>query len=354
MDFRYLCKITALCLLLASCGGGGGSSGGSVDSFGDGGSSNGGGGSSGSGGGSSSGGDSSSGSGGAAKNSTLSLSITDAPVHDALKVEVNFSGVEIKHESGSELQYRICEDPEGSTNPPVVTLGDCIESAASFVTIDLLQQTGGASYLLLDSVDVPAGEVNWVRLMLTDPAGTITLSTGAEHPLTVPSADQTGLKLNSGFTVPEEGEARIFIDFDVRKSVIKTGNDYKLKPTLRLIEEYGAINGLVSEGIRPSTCLGPAIYIFEGTNVTPDDIDGDKDDPISSASVDAFGYYRADFLEPGPYTVAFVCAGGTMTEPADDPEQEDALSFVKATPFSSTIVVDGFDVGINFPEKVSF
>jgi hypothetical protein len=344
MDFRNLCRISALCLLLASCGGGGGGSDGNTGSFSGG---------SGSGGTGGSGGSGGSG-GGAAKDSTLSLSITDAPVHDALKVEVNFSGVEIKPKDGSAVTYSICKDPTDGSNPPIIEQGDCSASAPSFVTIDLLQQTAGASYLLLDQVDAPPGEVNWVRLTLTDPAGKITLSSGAEHPLTVPSGNQTGLKINRGFTVPEAGEARIVIDFDVRKSVIRTGKNYKLKPTLRLVEKFGAIQGMVATALRPPGCLGPSVYVFEGANATPDDIDGDEGDPVSSASVDEFGYYRADFLESGIYTLAFVCAGGTDTEPADDAEKEDTLGFKRAKPFSSAIVVNDQTIGINFPEVIPF
>ena len=54
--------------------------------------------------------------------------------------------------------------------------------------------------------------------------------------------------------------------------------------------------------------------------------------------------YHAGFLEPGDYTLAFVCAGGispdngiTFNEPADDPDQNDALSFTLAGQ-SATVV----------------
>ena len=69
------------------------------------------------------------------------------------------------------------------------------------------------------------------------------------------------------------------------------------------------------------------MYVFSGGDATPDDIDRDKGDPISTALVDedlasSTGFsYRADFLPPGDYTVAFVCAD------ADDPDEDDALDF---------------------------
>jgi hypothetical protein len=228
--------------------------------------------------------------------------------------------------------------------------GECSESASGVVTgvvtIDLLQQTGGASFLLLDKVFLPAGRVNWVRLQVTDPAGRITIS-DAEYDLTVPSGNQTGLKLNRGFEVPEGGEVKIYIDFDVRKSIVFANGEYKLKPTLRLVEDFGAIAGEVNMTLLLAPCLGPSIYVYEGVGTTPDDIERDKGDPVSSAMVKADAgsltdySYRADFLKPGDYTVAFVCAdGGPLGEPADDPDRDDLLSFAPPAGKPATVVDD--------------
>ena len=92
--------------------------------------------------------------------------------------------------------------------------------------------------------------------------------------------------------------------------------------------------------------------MFAGAGTMPDDIERDKGDPVSTAlvKVDAnssTGYsYRADFLEPDDYTVAFVCAGGASTdggvnfdEPPDDPDQDDLISFTVA-PDTATVIDD--------------
>ncbi len=310
--------VASTCLLLAACGGGDG--------------------------------------GGSSNAGKLSLSITDAPVYSADAVEVDFNGVEIKPESASALQFSFCEDPADPVNdPPVVVEGECSATDPTFVTIDLLQQTGGASYLLLDQVELPAGRVDWVRLKLEDPAGRFYEAGGTEHPLSVPSGNQTGLKLNRGFDVPVDGEVEIYIDFDVRKSIVMAATGYKLKPSLRLVEEFGAIAGEVDAGLLPTTCLGPSVYVFAGAGATPDDIDGDKGDPFSSAMVkedmdSTTGYsYRADFLDPGEYTVAFVCAEGVspLVAPADDPERDDALDFTPPAGKPAT-VVNGQTFGVDF------
>jgi hypothetical protein len=134
----------------------------------------------------------------------LSVSITDAPIHEAQSVTVDFLGVEVKPADGPALKFYFCEDlVDPANNPPVVQDTECTDSAPHIESIDLLRQTGGASVLLLDGVDIPAGKVNWIRLVLADPAGEIVLSMGT-FPLTVPSGSQTGLKINLGFEVPKD------------------------------------------------------------------------------------------------------------------------------------------------------
>ena len=299
-----------------------------------------------------SGGDSSNSSSGTG---SLSVSISDAPLHEAQAVNVHFIGARVQYADGDRLNFYFCEDPVNpGIDPPVVQDSECVETDPEAVTIDLLQQTGGASALLIDGAVVPAGRVVWVRLILDDPAGDIILSSG-KHVLTVPSGAQTGLKLNRGFEVPEDGEAAVYIDFDVRKSIVEVHSSvppsYKLKPSLRIVTEFGAIAGEVDNALLVPGCLGPSIYIFKGASAAIDDIDGDKGDPLTSAPVvadvaSATGYsYRADFLDPGDYRLAFVCAGGisqdggvTFDEPADDPEQEDILSFTPAAETGSVVI----------------
>ena len=140
---------------------------------------------------------------------------------------------------------------------------------------------------------------------------------------------------------------KIYIDFDVRKSIVFANDEYKLKPTLRLVEDFGAITGEVSPTLLPTTCLGPSIYVFEGAATAPDDIERDAGDPVSSAMVvlDPGGTgiysYRADFLAPGDYTVAFVCAdGGPLSEPEDDPDRDDLLSITPPAGEPATVVDD--------------
>ena len=266
-----------------------------------------------------------SGGGGGESNGTgqLSLGVTDAPVDDASSVVVQFSGVAFKR-AGAEA-----ERVQNLTPSPR--------------QLDLLQYQGGHAVLLLDGVTLPAGDYQWIRLMVDSEPGVrdsyVVLTGGQECELRVPSSAESGLKLNRGFTLPADGSVALTIDFDLRKSVHAPPGQrgsagactqgYLLRPTLRIVNnaEVGAIAGNVDSSLVPEGCL-PKVYIFSGSGVTPDDIEeasGTDADPLVVASVavqnGSTAYpYRAAFLPPGPYTVAFTCGD-------DDATADDTLTF---------------------------
>jgi len=265
------------------------------------------------------------GGGGGESNDTgrLSLGVTDAPVDDASSVVVQFSGVAFKRAgSAAERVENLSPSPR---------------------QLDLLQYQGGRAALLLDGVTLPAGDYEWIRLIVdNEPAvrdSYVVLSGGAECELRVPSGAESGLKLNRGFTLPADGSVALTIDFDLRKSVhappgqrgsaAACTQGYLLRPTLRIVAnaEVGAIAGNVDSSLVTDGCL-PKVYVFSGSGVTPDDIEeasGADEDPLVVASVavqnGSTAYpYRAAFLPAGPYTVAFTCGD-------DDATADDTLTF---------------------------
>ena len=271
-----------------------------------------------------------SGGGGNPGSGTLSLQITDAAVDSAEHVFVQFSGLEIQAADGMRTTLHYCQDPADATKT-ILSEAACTTPVAP-KQLDLLALTGGQAETLLDHFTLPAGRYEWIRLMV-DTAGTrdsyIVLLGGAEHELDIPSGDQTGLKLNRGFSVPAGGSADFTIDFDLRKSVHVTGTgEYMLRPTLRLADNamVGAIAGTVDAALVPVGCT-PAVYVFAGSGVTPDDIDGTPADPVTTAAVkldsgSGMYQYKAAFLEAGSYTIAYTCQAAL-----DDPAVNDALSF---------------------------
>ncbi len=313
-----------------------------------------------------------SGSPGQTQQTQASFSITDAAVDGASQVWVSFEGVSLKPVNGKVIEFEFETDQQ----------------------IDLLTLQGEASQVLLDNVTLPAGDYAWLRLDVNDnecealepgdtPEGSyIVLADGSTEPLFIPSGDESGLKLSSGFTVAEDGSSNFTIDFDLRKSVIKPVGApcHFLKPHLRIVDNdnAGSIEGTVAaELVNHPSCLddepeeefetGNAVYVFSGADVSPDDVDDDdldeeaeedEADDDSDSSDDgefetensetdhSFGKvvttalvtlneetgafeYVAGFLPAGPYTIAFTCEAEL-----DEPEEEDDLDFLE------TVTVD--------------
>lgn len=260
------------------------------------------------------------GSGAGASTDQLSLAVTDAPIDNAESVVVTFDQVEVKPKSGSARSF-VFDTPK---------------------TIDLLQQQGGNSAPLLTDESLDAGDYEWIRLSVVAEANvsdTYIVVGGQEHELDVPSGSTSGLKLHATegepITVPAGGSASFTIDFDLRHSIVVTGNNqYKLKPVLRLINNVGDARlqgtidatSLVSAECTDASLHAGAVYLYSGHDITPDDIDGTQPDPIATAEVefntDTSDYeYTLAFLKAGNYTLSYTCGD-------DDADSNDTLSFV--------------------------
>lgn len=270
------------------------------------------------------------GSGGSTNGSgALTLRMTDGPVDSAYHVYIQFHGLEIQSSAGERTTLNYCQDPSDPTKT-VLSTAACTTPVAP-KQLDLLALTGGLSDFLLDKHTLSAGHYDWIRLMV-DTGGSLdsyVVDASGSHELTIPSGDETGLKLNRGFDVAAGGDVDFTLDFDLRKSIHVTGTgDYMLRPTVRMVDsiEVGRIAGTVSPSLIISGCT-PAVYVFQGSNVTPQDISGSPSDPVTTATVkldNATGQYRytAAFLEPEDYTVSFTCQAAQ-----DDPTINDAIAF---------------------------
>jgi hypothetical protein len=231
---------------------------------------------------------------------TLSLGVTDGPVETADAVVVAFDAVEVKPASGDAV---------------TITL-DGVQQ------INLLDYQGGERVLLVDDRELVAGAYNWIRLAVVENDSYIEVN-GSRYPLTIPSGAQSGLKMNRGFTVAAGGSVDFTVDFDLRKSVVQNGvGDYKLRPTVRLLDtlQTQTLTGTVDAGlITDVNCnnganndQGNVVYLYAEQGATPQDIQGNADDPVITATVsfnnDSGNYeYALGFIEDGEYTLAFTC-----------------------------------------------
>ncbi len=235
---------------------------------------------------------------------TLNLNITDAPVDGAQNVYVQFSSVEVFSNTNGSQAFTF--------DPPK--------------KIDLLALQGSASTALLDNATLPAGSYQWVRLGV-DTADAldsyIVLDDGTSHELTIPSGTETGLKLVQGFDVSVTGTADFTIDFDLRKSIHSTTpGSYMLRPALRMLDnsEIGHIKGSVDGTLLSNNCgtaTSYAVYVFEGSDISPDDT-GSGTEAVTTSLLDDLNNYEAGFLNAGDYTLALTCQADL-----DDPAQDD-------------------------------
>ena len=250
---------------------------------------------------------------------TVSVAVTDAPVDSATSVVVTFTGVALKPSGGSEIEILFDEPKQ----------------------IDLLALQGSRSEGILDDYEVPAGDYNWVRLMVSAEQDGVmdsylTDDNGAQTEIYVPSGSQRGLQLVSGFTVMAGTTTDFTIDFDLRKSLTNpNGQDgIKLNPALRLIDnaQYGTITGTIDGNLITETCADAsindgAVYAFTGTDATLADTSGAETDPLTTALVSydtgAAAYtYELGFMPVGDYTLAYTCQNAE-----DDPEAVDEIMF---------------------------
>ncbi len=149
---------------------------------------------------------------------------------------------------------------------------------------------------LLGSLKLPAGRINQLRLILG--SNNSVVLNGVAYPLSTPSAQQSGLKLQIKADLIAGIDYRIWVDFDAARSIVETGNGtYILKPVIRTFTqaESGAIKGFTL----PILAKG---WVFAIANVN---------DTVSSTPSDLLtGAYLLRGLPAATYKVSFRATAG--------------------------------------------
>jgi hypothetical protein len=202
------------------------------------------------------------------KTATLHVRLTDAPA-DFDQVNIDIQGVQVNSEAGDQTSgWRTLTVENGVYN--------------------LLELTNGLD-TLLGVTELPAGKISQIRLILgTD--NTVMVN-GELFPLSTPSAQQSGLKLNVNAQLKAGITYTILLDFDAALSVVEKGDGtYSLKPVIRAISEAtsGAIEGTVTPLL-----AAPAIYVITGS------------DTVATAFTDVEGNFMLRGVPAGTYTVSF-------------------------------------------------
>ena len=242
---------------------------------------------------------SSSGSGNGASDSGFTLRLTDAAFDEAARVELTFVEVQLRNSAGSWITIPFDQ--------------------LSASTIDVAQLQGTRSEELVGGIDVPAGDYTEMRLLVDESQSKFFDTLGAEFELRVPSGR---LVVKGDFTVSETMPTLMIVDVDLRRSIMRTGPFYNMQnPVLRLVDgkNFGHARGMLDALLLTAPTCSDAladtfnsVYVFEGHGVTPDDIDNQDAEPVTTSKITydpaSSGFkYEAGFLPAGEYTISFTC-----------------------------------------------
>jgi hypothetical protein len=155
---------------------------------------------------------------------------------------------------------------------------------------DLLRLVNDEDTILADA-QIPSGKLHQIRLVLGSENYVKLQGTTELIKLETPSAQQSGLKLNVQYEVTDERLYTILLDFDVAKSIVKTGNGkYMLKPTIRAI--LNAVGGTIKGVVMPKD-FQTAVYAVQGV------------DTIATTFTGSTGGYIIKGLPAGSYDVFY-------------------------------------------------
>jgi Domain of unknown function (DUF4382) len=221
--------------------------------------------------------------------------------------------------------------------------------------IDLLTLTNG-TLLPLGQTELPAGTYTQMRLVLGSttppgwPTGTLANSIkptgGTEVPLTTPSGQQSGLKMNIHIDVPEDKVADFAIDFDACKSFVRAGKSGKilLKPVLTVLPILSDV------GQRVIGWVDPSMLVLPGTNVS---VQQGGEVKRATPPHPTTGLFVLNLVPNGTYDLVVTAAGRVNAVITGVPVTETAPTYVGSdtvrinTPASTNSYVASGTVTVN-------
>jgi hypothetical protein len=304
----------------------------------------------------------------------LSLSVSDAPVENAMQVVACFSEIELKAVNNSNDQSLMIGLDTNTT-----TANDlCTDAQGTVIPntrgIDLLSLSGIDSEELLSGVEIAVGEYTQIRLSISEGSYALVdmdndgIADDVDQdgnpdkiPVRVPSNE---LKLD-GFTATAGARTDLTVEFDLRKGMTNPvgQSGYILKPRgVRIVDNSvsGHIQGTVSEvllsdnmcNITPTdlTESVASVYLYEGVDLDPatlaDNGGSEGQEALTSAAVlyDGAGNYNFEigFVAAASYTLALTC------DEDSDPEGDDELVFI--TNQELTVSEQGQITQVSFPQ----
>lgn len=220
---------------------------------------------------------------------TLRLAITDAPSCGYDAVNITIEKVRV---------HRNVDAADADAGWSEIVL-------APARRIDLLTLSNGVLQDLGQTA-LPAGKYTQLRLVLaangaaTPPPNSVVPTGGAETALTTPSAQQSGIKLNTDIDVASDRVADFVLDFDACKSVVRRGNSgqYNLKPVISVIPRLSDAGMRVVGYVDASIAGSAALVSLQRNGV-----------PVKSTSPDATGQFVLYPVPAGTYDLVVTSSG---------------------------------------------
>jgi len=286
------------------------------------------------------------GGGGGESTGRMNLFLTDArsAFENVTAVYVEFTGITLKPQNGSEIFFDFSSDPK---------------------SIELIHLNGGVVTPLLADQELPPGRYNWIGLhvnarfdgtfdsyaALGDPMDSNWVELQVPNTSQNPNSDQPDIRLVSGFTVMAGNTTDIVIDWDLRQALVDPQSatipgsggysGYFLRPALRVTDmaAFATLFGTVNEALLSTPAdaqpgdpvctndlendTGSAVYVYVGQPAQPGDMGSEESGPLVTATVsknqDMIYTFEAHFLPVGEYTAALTCqASDDGSEPGDE------------------------------------
>jgi len=235
---------------------------------------------------------------------------TDAPADTAVtQVQAGLLGLELRKS-------------DGTTATVEFTAGELV---------NLVDLDNGNPLRLFTNEQLKAGTYDGIRLLFDDSMDATVTTLNGQFPMQLVQGDFAPVD----FTVADNKSSleTLTLAIDLRQSLTFDSGaaDYTLTPHLRAVPTSDAaeIQGAVTANCPSGTSLsGGAVYLFEGSDVTPDDLDAITPNPTITTNVtgDAFlgqFSYALRVVPPGDYTLALTCRGDE-----DSPSTDDDLGFL--------------------------
>jgi hypothetical protein len=226
----------------------------------------------------------------------VNIFITDAPfpVDMVESVYVTIERIDIRK------KVTDCEDDDCS---------EFLSLPIGPVEVNILElRNGVAEWLGLSELEV--GSYDMMRIFVSNPQ--ITLTGGTSMPISIPGAEQSGLKIkfSKPLVVTDGDESAVMIDFNLNRSFVMQGNaktpagikGFIFKPVIRaeVVSETGEIKGtVINAGDDPVE--GAEVIVLSG------------DQEIATAITDTDGSFKIIALPAGTYDI-FIGKEGYISE----------------------------------------